>query len=418
MAKHAKLCPPSGWDRWSVCSASVDLQTNEGSEFAAQGTAAHHLADFCFQDILKGGEYLATKPSDWLGQIIWVPDAEDEAEGKETKFVSEDEVPLTGWSFMVDHEMADNVQLFIDEVMMQERDYMQSETEVPIGHVTGEEGATGHADVLRVHGKTLATHDLKYGKGVKVYARDNGQQLLYLLGGAKELDWMDRFDKFEIHIHQPRLGHHDVWYLSREELLTWAKTINKAAYRITSMGEREFQPEAKACKFCDYRKQCEARSNMAMATPDEFPDLRESNPDDGVQSDGEYMAAVLDRVEFVEAWAKDMWKRANEMATQEAGSIPGWDMFPGRGSRKIIDEEKVKARLRKRKFKVDDYAPRKMCSAAQLEKIVGKDEYRATFSEFVEHYEGSPKLGRVGGKRKSVQQQSLDAFDNLKTEED
>lgn len=402
MAKHAKLCPPSGWDRWSVCSASVDLQTNEGSEFAAEGTAAHLLGDTCF--------LTDTKASDWLDQVIWVPDAQDEEEGKDARFMEEGEdPPLTGWAFTVDHEMADNVQTYIDEVMMQDRDYMQSETEVPIGHITGEEGATGHADVLRVHGKTLATHDLKYGKGVKVYAKENGQQLLYLLGGAKELDWLDKFEKFEVHIHQPRLGHHDVWYLGREELLMWAKTINKAAYRITAMGEREFQPGLKACKFCDYRKPCEARSTMAMASPDDFPDI--VNGEDA-SSDGAYMAEVLDRVEFVENWIKDMWTRANDMVKDDPDSVPGWGLFPGRGSRKIIDEEKVKARLRKRKFKVDDYAPRKMCSAAQLEKIVGKEEYNDTFKEFVEHFEGTPKLGRAKGSRKNTHQQTLDAFED------
>ena len=411
MAKHAKLCPPSGWDRWSVCSASVDLQTNEGSEFAAQGTAAHLLGDTCFKEFIAGPEY-AAKPADFIGQRIWVPDADDEAAGMTECFTDAfegAEPPLTGWVFEVDHEMADNVQTYMDEVLMQDRDYLQSETAVPLEHITGEEGATGHADVLRTHGKTLATHDLKYGKGVKVFAKENGQQLLYLLGGARELNWLGRFERFEIHIHQPRLGHHDVWILGREELEIWAKRIAAKAYDIVKLEKREFQPGTKACKFCDYRRECVARGEMAMATPDDFPPADEI--EEGMIDRGAYIAAALERVEFVENWAKDVWAAATDMAKEQPGSIPGWDMFPGRGSRKIVDEDKVKARLRKRKYKIDDYAPRKMCSAAQLEKIVGKEEYKTTFSEFVEHYDGTPKLGRVQGSRKSVSEQTRDAFD-------
>jgi len=412
MGKHAKLCPPSGWDRWSNCSASVDLQTNEGSEFAAQGTAAHLLADTCLRELMaswRDSTVVPLKPADFIGQSIWVPDAQDEEAGEVEHLLQEgEEAPLTGWVFEVDQEMVDNVQQYIDEVTMQERDYLQSETAVPLDHITGEEGASGHCDALRAHGKTLASHDLKYGKGVKVYAKENGQQLLYLLGGIRELEWLNDFEKFEIHIHQPRLGHHDVWYLSKEELEIWAKKIAAKAYDVVKLGKREFGPTVKGCKFCDNRRTCAARDEMAMANVDDFPD--EGDAISGADP-GQYMAAVLDRIEFVESWVKDMWTKANDMAKDQPGSIPGWDLFPGRGGRKIVDEAKVKARLRKRKHKLDEYMPRKMISAAQLEKLVGRDEYKKVFAEFVEHYEGSPKLGRVKGDRKTSAQADLDAFD-------
>jgi hypothetical protein len=404
MAKHAKLCPPSGWDRWSNCSASVDLQTGGGSEFAAEGTAAHLLGDTCFQT--------ETEPHDWIGQIIWVPDDQDEQAGERELFIEAGkEAPLTGWTFEVDMEMADHVKTYMDEVRMQPRDYMQSETAVPIGHITGEEDASGHADVIRIHGKTLATHDLKYGQGVKVFAKDNGQQVHYLLGAIKELEWYGDFDKFEVHIHQPRLGHHDVWYLSREELTEWAKKINKVAYAIVVQGRREFGPSTKGCKFCDYRKECEARASMAAASVQDFPEYElEEEPEDAA---GKKMAEILDRVEFLESWIKDMWTKANQMAEENPGSIPGWDMFPGRGGRKIRDEKAeklLKSRLRKHGYKVDQYMPRKLKSPAQIEKEVGKEAYNEWVADLVEKTKGTPKLGRAKGDRKTSRQESLDAF--------
>jgi len=401
MAKHAKLCPPSGWDRWSNCSASVDLQTNEGSEFAAEGTAAHLLADTCHRQ--------GNKPADYIGSNIWVPDAEDEDAGERERFLDDDhEAPLTGWVFEVDKSMAGYVQEYLDQVYMQPADYLQSETAVPIDHITGEEDAEGHADFIRVHGKTLATHDLKYGQGVKVYAEDNGQQVHYLSGARRAMEWMDDFEHFEVHIHQPRLGHHDVWTLTKAELIAWEKKINEKAYPIVIEGVREFGPDTKGCKFCDNRRTCAARDAIAMASPDDFPD----DPAElGVEPDlGDYMAAVLDRIEFVEAWIKDMWARANDMVKDDPDAIPGWGLYPGRGSRKINDEAKVKSKLKGLKYKLDDYAPRKMCSAAQLEKLVGKEVYTEKFSEFVTHTEGTPKLGRSKGNRKSSRQKDLAAF--------
>lgn len=404
MPKHAKLCPPSGWDRWSNCSASVDYQTNEGSEYAAEGTAAHLLADTCFR--------AEAKPDDYLGVSIWVPDAQDEAEGaRERILLDGEEAPLTGWVFEVDHEMADNIQKYMDEVLIQDRDHLQSETAVPIDHITGEEGAEGHADVIRAHRNTLATHDLKYGQGVKVYAKDNGQQLHYLSGARRIMEWMADFDRFEVHIHQPRLGHHDVWVLTKEELEAWEKKINGKAYPIVVEGKREYGPTIKGCRFCDNRRDCEARDNMAASTPEEFPDY--DTAEDGVRAQvekGEYMARVLDRVEFVEAWIKDMYAKANDMVKDDPDAIPGWGLFPGRGSRKINDEEKAKKRFKNLRVKIDQYAPRKMVSAAQAEKLLGKKVYTEKFADLVTHTEGSPKLGRAGKGRRTSNQQLAEQF--------
>lgn len=400
MARHAKLCPPSGWDRWSICSASVDLQTGEGSIYAAEGTAAHLLADTCFREQLK--------PHDYIGIRIWVPDAEDEADGVREAFLTPDDTgePLTGWVFEVDQEMADNVETFMDEVYMQPRDFMQSETEVPIGHITKEDGATGHADVIRIHGTTLATHDLKYGQGKRVYAKDNGQQLLYLLGAIKKMDWTGiDFDTFEVHIHQPRLGSHDVWTLTKEELIEWAKKIGARARRITVDGEREFQPGHEACRFCDYRKQCEARDTLAAMSPDEFPSDQ--------AYEGLDMAGILDRVEFVEQWCADMWAKANDMVSQDPDCIPGWGLFPGRGGRQIKDEEGVKRTCKNLKLKLDQYMPRSLLSAAQIEKLVGKKVYAEKFTDFITKTEGKAKLGRDTGGRKKVNTAENLGFEDL-----
>lgn len=412
MSAHAKLCPPSGWDRWSVCSASVDLQTGEGSIYADEGTAAHLLAATALQT--------GTRAEDYIGMSIWVPDKEDYDAGRVESFYTDTEnIPLTGNVFVVDHAMADPVQEYMDQVMIQDRDYIQFETKVPIDHVTGEDEATGTADTLRVNGTTLASHDLKFGQGKKVFAKDNGQQLLYLAGGAKDLDWMGPFDKFEVHIHQPRLGHHDVWELDQVELVEWVKKIRSKAHRVTKKGERKFQPGKDACQFCDYRSDCEARTNKVKSiVMEEFP-MMDEQPTDGVEAAKLSEAGHL--VEFVEAWAKDVWAKLNHGVRNNPELFPDWKLTEGRGSRKFAAgaETKAQARLKKLHFKLDQYAPRKFMTAPQVETLVGKKVYKETFADLVEWAPGSLKLTPASDPRPAKNTAEALGFDDLeKTEQE
>jgi len=384
VSAHAKLCPPSGWDRWSVCTASVDLQTGEGSVYADEGTAAHLLA----ATALKNG----TKAEDYIGMWIWVPDHQGYEDGEQEDFYeSAGDCPLTGRTFEIDKAMADPVQDYIDQVLIQEADYIQFETKVPIGHITGEEDATGTADTLRVHGTTLAVHDLKFGQGKQVYAKDNGQLMLYLLGGIKDLDWLaSRFDRFEIHIHQPRLNHHDVWEFDEATLVEWAKKIRKAGHTVTVEGRRDFQPDQEACRFCDYRDNCSARTNKVRdIVLNEFPLLEGSDAMTPAQ-----LSEAGHLVSFVESWAKDIWARLNDAVRRDPEAYPEWKLTEGRGSRAFAEgaESKAQVRLKKLHFKLDDYAPRKFITAAAVEKLVGKAVYKEKFADLVTWTPGSLKL--------------------------
>lgn len=67
MAKHAKICGPSGAHRWMVCPGSERLSQgmpDGSSKYAIEGTAAHALAEQC---LLSGLD-----PLDFVGQDIEV----------------------------------------------------------------------------------------------------------------------------------------------------------------------------------------------------------------------------------------------------------------------------------------------------------------------------------------------------------
>lgn len=416
---HAKLCPPSGWDRWSICSGSVDDQTGGGSVYADEGTAAHLLADTAFK--------AKKKAADYIGQRIWVPDEAGYKMAQRERFMLEVETdkPPRGSVWHVDLAMADPVQDYMDQVLIQERDYLQFETKVPIGHVTGEKDATGTCDALRAVGTTLASHDLKFGQGKEVYAKNNGQQLLYLLGGIEELDWYGEFENFEVHIHQPRLGHHDVWELTRAELEEWRERIREKGEAITVHGTREYKASPGGCMFCDIRRDCKTRDEFVRAGIAEgFPLLDDNgDPDEAGEeqlaneTDHPQLLIDLDYVEMVEGWCKDKWAQANELVRKDAGALPGWGLFPGRGSRAFKDDKAARNCFRHFKLKVDQYAPRKNISAPQVEGIVGKKAFKEVSARYVDWKEGTPKLGRDTGKKAKVNTAEAMGFSDLDEEE-
>src|SRR5436190_2339583 len=178
---HAKL-GPSSYDRWSTCEGSVwmsDGQPNNVSRYAAEGTVAHEIADMVLSE-----------------QIA------DASEGVGQSFESD------GFTFVVDEEMAGYVEEYVEEVRSRVTDgaILFPEQQVRIGHLTGVTGAEGVADAIIGNDKRTTVIDLKYGKGVRVNAEDNGQGRLYALGALHKFRQIfDTIEEVEIVIVQPRI---------------------------------------------------------------------------------------------------------------------------------------------------------------------------------------------------------------------
>ena len=155
--KHAKLSA-SGAHRWIGCAGSVKAEADQprgSSRFAMEGSSAHELAELCLNE--------GVKPFDMEGKA------------------------LEGYAdFPVDNEMAGAIQQYIDYVNAINADFMMTEERVDFSEWVPE--GFGTSDIIAIKGDTLHVVDLKYGKGVKVYAEDNPQGLLYALGAYALLD--------------------------------------------------------------------------------------------------------------------------------------------------------------------------------------------------------------------------------------
>jgi hypothetical protein len=140
---HARLSP-SGAYRWTECTASPgasDGLPNDGSEAARVGTCCHQIQEECLlnpdRDLMS---YLGRVMDFYAdGPEVWRDDPTPRCDNQLQHSVE------------VTEEMLDAVAsalAFITEQVELLGGHLLVEQRVPIGQFTGEEGATGSADVI------------------------------------------------------------------------------------------------------------------------------------------------------------------------------------------------------------------------------------------------------------------------------
>lgn len=223
MSEYHAVHSPSGAKKRFSCPGSLAMEAgmpNEGSSYADEGTAAHALAALCLKD--------GSHPSEHLGRVlciengIYAPNAQPNA--------------LNVRTYIVSTEMAGAVNRYVQSVRQYAKgNTLDVEQTLPVGHVSGEEGATGTGDAIIVTAdyKELQAHDLKYGMGVQVSAVENPQGMYYLSGALElhraEFEAIGEMpERFRFVIHQPRLDHLGEWSCTYDELLAWQTKARKA----------------------------------------------------------------------------------------------------------------------------------------------------------------------------------------------
>ena len=149
MGAHSTLSPSSS-DRWLNCPASVLVQKkgNKASIYSDEGTFAHAIAELCLTNNVNANFYLTNK----------IPP----------------HVYDTTFDIYYDAEMAEYVQIYVDYVRSFQLDFKVEHFADYSKYVPN---SGGTADCLMYDKTAGALHvlDLKYGKGIKVFAKDNTQ---------------------------------------------------------------------------------------------------------------------------------------------------------------------------------------------------------------------------------------------------
>jgi hypothetical protein len=370
---HAKLSPSSA-HRWLNCAASVAKQDgapDESSEFADEGTAAHTLASWILQGVKSH--------QDWIGEQILV----------------QNEDGTVRRAFTVDEDMRSYVQVYVDAIRDRVVDDAQLfvEQKLNTGIVSKKYGpitGTGDAVIMIPSRRRLEIHDLKYGRGVKVFAKDNPQLFLYGIGGEHDLSWLSDIDEVLVAIHQPRLDHYDEHVYTIDELRYFGNEVCKQVEDLDRGGHAEVP--GSHCKFCPRAAICKTleknATDVALGDFKDISDLTEHG-----------IAQAMDKVELVELWCAAV--RAEARRLLDAGTrVPGWMLAEGRqGNRKWSDEKVTAAALRSYLGDVA-FKPQQVISPADAEKKLAKKHPQAweQLQQFIVRGAPSIQMVREGSK--------------------
>ena len=348
MKEHATLGASSS-HRWMNCAGAPRMEKgikDYGSVHAAEGTAAHDLAD----TVLVGIDPIEV----YLGKAMG--------------------------NFIVDEDMIDAIGTYLEAVgdaLTHEDVLWWSERRFNLDMLDPPAPMFGTSDFVAYdpREKLLTVIDLKYGRGVIVEVKDNPQILYYGLGAL--LDIEKNFPQYEIEkiklmIAQPRAEHPDgpvrSVIIDYQDLVAFAVSLLKKAEATTD-------PEAPLtpgdwCRWCKAAPVCPALQKQAMAVAKrEFSELPMNLPPSPEKLSITELVTVLDNADILVDWIKSV--RSHVMGILErGGEVPGYKAVPKRAMRKWIDEDDVVDHIRSVGITADEVFERKLRSPAQIEKIL------------------------------------------------
>lgn len=361
-SQHAVLSASSS-NRWIHCTPSARLEERvpeQASIYAAEGTVAHAKAEQKLRNWKEGHPRRKVKCDD--GEM-------DEATTAYRDYVIE--------VFNEEKKKCEGAELYI-EVQLDLTPW------IPDGF--------GTADAVIVSDNTLHVIDLKYGKGVPVYAPHNTQLMLYGAGALNQFEMYFDFQEIKLHIFQPRLDHVSTYEMYVDDLATWLAMVVKPSADMAWKGEGKQKP-GEWCRFCKVKGNCKARALQIKQMNEKYKQL------DAMLLTDEEVSQILPMLPDIKAWTKDI----EEFALSQALSgthYDGYKVVEGVSRRKIVDQEMVMSVLDQEGYSKEAYmkAP-ELKTITALEKLVGKKHFTEITEGCIEKPQGKPVLVPVTDKR-------------------
>lgn len=380
---HAILSPSSA-KMWLNCPPSARLAEEIGSKdsvFAKEGTFAHELAEHALT-LYRDGKY----------------DIMENFPIEECKRDNE----------FLNYEMIRYVSEYVDFVISEHYEMQRNgsyvglllESKVDISKYAPE--CFGSVDVQLISDTEIHIIDLKYGAGVKVYAKENPQMMLYSLGCYESLTPAARkkIQTVKMTIGQCRLEHYDSFEMSISDLVNWGKMEVKARAKIAFDGKGELKC-GEWCKFCPAKATCRKQYENIVSDFQEYKDPK-------LMTDAE-ITDMIGKIDDYKSWLESL----NRYVYDEALAGKKWDgykLVEGRTSRKFTDTQLVLNELYGLEYKPEEILkPAELISLTALEKLLGKRKFTATLGGFITSSAGLPKL--VPESAKGVDFNALSDFD-------
>ena len=363
MGKHALLSASSS-KRWLNCTPSARLETqftDTGSIYAAEGTAAHALAEHKLKRMMKRRSKRPVSDYDC-----------DEMEECTDDYVS-----------FIMEQVQEAKKSCADPVVLIEQhlDYSRFV-----------EGGFGTGDCVIVADGTLTVMDFKYGKGVAVDAQQNPQMLLYALGAMELFDAIYDIQQVRMVIFQPRLESVSVWEISIRELDTWVQDELVPKAKLAARGAGSFIP-GDWCRFCKARNQCRARAES-------FLKLAQMEFQPPALLTEEEIAEVLLVADELAKWAAEVYAFATDEAITHGKQWAGFKLVEGRSNRKYTDEEQVAEAVKAAGYK--DIYKKSLIGITEMERLLGKKKFAEVLGGLVYKPKGRITLAAESDKREPV----------------
>lgn len=394
LPEHSKFSA-SRFSRIMACPGSLALEDalpETTSSYADEGSAAHWVAS----EVLEGRLTLEGA----VGQV-WIP-----------KF-GPNKVPIT-------ESMVEHVQTYIDTVRTYGGELLV-EQRVRYGDWLGvsDDEAFGTSDAVILEDERITIVDLKFGMGVRVFAENNPQLMLYALGALYEYEMLGDFKRARMVISQPRLGHLDEWECDVRDLMKFALEAREAV-KAARVKDAPLNPHEYDCRFCKAKATCPALAAEVRAavtpspavTPEDFDDLTTT----AIPHDDVRLGVAMSKVELVEHWCKAI--RAEVERRLFAGQdVPGFKLVEGkRGNRAWSDAAEVEAKLKAMRLRHEEMFSYSLKGPKPMEDLLKKESPRrwAALQEYITQSEGKPSVAPASDGRPALSIiPTADEFDDL-----
>ena len=387
---HAENSPSSS-EGWSTCAdyinANRGLEDRQSWE-AAEGTAAHWIRNECLTNGVDADGYIGhvQKVGDWTFE--WTEDDAmllqpgiDRLREIPGQFFGEQRVDLTEW----------------------------------LGRDTQGREQGGTLDAMIVNDDFYVIDDLKWGRGVPVWPRENKQLMLYALGAWQNIGrHHSKATKFLLSIDQPRhAGGGGTWWTTLDDLLRFGDWIRERA-EATRAPNPPRTASAAGCMWCRRKLApggCATFETFAL----ELMSMGLDDLDNGtiLMPEGltpERRSVLLGHKTMIEKWLEQL-EEATLCDALAGLSVPCFKAVEGRKSPdkwndKAAAEAAVTAVLRENAF------TKKLITPTQCAKQIPADSFdRLLIDPCIEQGKRKPVLVPVEDERLAIR--PLSELDNL-----
>ena len=436
--EHA-LFSPSGAQKWmdGGCPGSLAMESvcsERSSKYAAEGTAAHKLAEWTLQDISHNTRA-------YLGRVIQVKEKD------------------ATYDITVSEEMCDYIQDFVDEILRRIEEYktfedvvnveLHLEERVQFSDLVNYPDQFGTVDILIVveyadGTARISVEDLKYGQGVPVVAKDNKQLKIYGRAALEEFSLLYDVTEVNTVIHMIRKEYISEHLYTAEELYKFDAELRYSADKCkdamdlfeieacSSNFQKMYLNPGEHCKkgFCAARGKCPMYAKASLETMvGKMDNLEEidGEVEDQVQfsidriDEGlvtvEQLNEYMNAADMIEDWIKAV--RGRIAAELHNGTdVPDYMLAEGKkGNRAWVDSNEAEDTMKSMRIKQDEMYKRSLITPTQamkLESIKTSKRKSNRLEKLITQSPGQPTVARKDSGKKPLEVKPVvDSFEDL-----